>query len=204
MQRGQCFGPSHRHRIGAQRFEGIDINRILHDADFQASHVGRRLDRALGVGQVAEPAFGIGQTFQIDRIQFGEHFLSDFPVQHLVGLGWRVEQERHLKRSNLRQEICHRAVGDHAHVHGADLHPFDQGAFVTQLRIGEQFNFHFALGSLLDQFFEFQRSNMEAVLLIDNVRQFDRLGTCRLSRFRLRFLIAAATGERKRGKYHQG
>lgn len=62
LQRGEHFAKGHGHGVGAQRFERVQEDVVLHDAHLDAAfkvfHLG---DRAFAVGQVAKAVFPIGQ-----------------------------------------------------------------------------------------------------------------------------------------------
>ncbi len=129
---GERFRPRHGNRVGAQLAEGVGVDRVLHYADAQAVQIFRRVYGTLAVGQVAETAFGVGHTFQIHLRKLIEQLLANRAIEHLIS-GFRGgEQERQFEYRHLFDKVGYRPVGDHAHIHGADLHAFQQRALVTQ------------------------------------------------------------------------
>src|SRR3546814_4068422 len=64
LQGGEGFGPLHLLRVGAERVHDVDIHRPR-DADLQALHVVRRLDRADIVGDLAKAVLAPGQNADV-------------------------------------------------------------------------------------------------------------------------------------------
>ena len=86
LQRRIHLGEGHRHGVGTQGVEGVDVDLVLHHAHLDAAEVLHLVDRPLGVGRVAEAVLPPRQVDQPDRRHLGAE-----PVAHLA-----VEQLRRL------------------------------------------------------------------------------------------------------------
>jgi hypothetical protein len=85
-------------RRRAQRLEGVDGGRVGGGADLEAAQVGRRLDRALAVGDVADAVVPPAERDQPDAFELLGELLPDGAVDDPVGGLAGREQERQAER----------------------------------------------------------------------------------------------------------
>ena len=137
LQGGGHFGPGHRGRQDADLAEGRDVDGVFRGADLQALGVGRRLDRAHVVGQVAEALFAPGQGDDAAAGELGQHVLADLAVQHRAGVRQVAQQEGDIENPGFGNKIEGGPCRNDRQVDGADLQPLDDLAFAAQRVVGE-------------------------------------------------------------------
>ena len=77
LQRGVELAERHRHRIGLERLEGFEIDRIRDHAQLQAGEILDLGDRTAAVGGVAEAETPIAEADQVLLGQRVEHRLAE-------------------------------------------------------------------------------------------------------------------------------
>ncbi|CFP41324.1 Uncharacterised protein [Bordetella pertussis] len=125
-QRRLGVGPAHLRGVGAQRREGVDVQRRAHDAQLQALHVGRRLDFVLGVAELAIAVFAPGQRHHAGLFDQLEDLLADLALHQRVDGGIVRHQEgqrEQVELLDLRRPVDGRTHGhvDHALADGGEF-----------------------------------------------------------------------------------
>jgi hypothetical protein len=80
LQRGEKLREGQRRGIGAQDLEGLDMRRVGRGADLQPAQIGRAVNRAAGVGNVAETNIPEAQNMQAVRLQLPAQAAADFTI----------------------------------------------------------------------------------------------------------------------------
>jgi len=150
LQRADHLGPGHRRGRGAQRLEGLQVDRVLHRAQAQAGHVGRRADLVAVVGDVAKALLAPAQRLEADLVELLQHVLPDGPVEDAARMAEVAEKEGDVEDAGIGDEIGQRAGRDDHRLDGAKLHALDHLALTAEAGGGEVAEDVAALGAFLD------------------------------------------------------
>ena len=86
FQRRIELGETHRHRVGVEGLEGLQIDRIGDHPDLDAVEVFALGDRPAAVGDVAEAEVPIAETDQTLLRKLGQQRRAERTVEQRVGL----------------------------------------------------------------------------------------------------------------------
>ena len=196
LQAGEDFRESHRDRLGAESLPGVDKQRHVGNADFEAVQIGRGLDRTVR-GQVARAALKIADRAQFDLVEdLGFDFFADFAAGDFMQLSRIFQQIRGRHQNGLAGAEGREGFAEDADVGGAILNAGDQVFFLAKLFVGVDPDFETAVGILFDDFLELERAEVPGVLFVrevaklqgDFLRCLGGSGCCGL------FVATAATG----------
>ena len=123
----------------------------LHGPDLQTLKVFHALDQFLG-HEVADADIVDAEQSDASLRHDLVNFLQHRSAQHLDHVRLVTEQERHVEDLELGHEIGQRRVRRRRDVQGAGQNLFDHLDFAAELHVGENLNFHPAVGCLLHVF----------------------------------------------------
>ena len=108
FQRGVQFAERHRHRVGLQRLEGFEIDRVRDHAQLQPGEILDLRDRAARVGGVAEAEAPIAEADQILLGQRLEHRLAERALGQRFGLLERADDEGEVEQAEILDDAGER------------------------------------------------------------------------------------------------
>ncbi len=153
----QCrrhFGPRDRGGITPKCLDHFDEQRNRHDTDFKAFHVFRLGNCALGIGEVAETGFAIGQGAQARffKAMLGKLF-SEIAIQNLPCDIRIREHIRDVENRSFGADFRER-TGNHRHGKRAILGILQQVGFPAKRTGREKLNFDAATRFSFDNVFK--------------------------------------------------
>ena len=121
-------------------------------ADFQPFDVGGRMHRLPRIGQLAPARIPVGQPLEAELTELVHDFLADFTVEHAVGVGRVLEDERDVENAEQRHNpgVVGRAGNDD--VNGAAARTGDGSLGIAQRTVRENLDLKCALGLGFEQF----------------------------------------------------
>ena len=97
LQRAVDLGERHRRRVGAQRLDPVDVDRVRDHAQLQAVDVLDLVDRTLAGGDLSIAQLPVGQADDALGLEFLVQLLADRAVADGVRLLLIGEQEREVE-----------------------------------------------------------------------------------------------------------
>ena len=167
------FAKGHRYGIGAQRFERIQEDVVLHDTHLDAVKVFDLGDWAFAVGQVTEAVFPIGQVHQPRSLQLFVEELTGGAVEHGVGFFFIGKQERQVERTQLFDDADQRRTGRTHHLLGARTQRLGCRQVATGRAAPEGHNLHLAAGLGGQHFLHFLHAHTHGVVFVHAVGELD-------------------------------
>ena len=163
---------AHRRRVGAQRGEGRDVQRVVHHPELHARHVVRRLDLGIARGDGAKAALQHGQRADADLLAHVlEHLGADLAVRDRVGVLAVAEEEGRVVDVERRIEARHVGRRHQREVDDVDLHRLYEVARRADRAVGEDGDVDGAVGPLVDRVGEALRGAGQRVGLVVGVAE---------------------------------
>jgi len=117
------------------------MNLVFHRSDLQPLDVSGGIDRALGVGQVAESVFYPGQSVDSLWSQKAKDVLPDLSVQHTIDVFFILKKKWKVKKHEPLLEPAHGASRADVDIDRTELEPLDNVALACpELVVREDVN----------------------------------------------------------------
>ena len=160
LESGEGFGPSDRHRVGAEGLVSGDEHGALRNAELQASDVSHGLDGLLGVGDPTEVGVGPAKNAEAAFLHgvAVEQFVSSTvgALHHFVKVVEEVGEGEHAELLHEGHDVGDTDAGN---VESATANVVDGFSFVAELAGEEELNFILAIGLFFNVLLEGNTSN---------------------------------------------